>query len=449
MSSTAVTEALASIPPEVIAAARLGRTWPQHWVKFELNKILPPEEGFEEFRRILELPVSLQLQSRPIRSLHAAAVAHAADFREIEPFGEPFVNAPPAVIGAGYHRVLECTTRTSYVASFRDALTRGRSTLVAVDDVMLLDYEGDEYRRIDDELELDSFVFRSEGDAAWVICERDRSRALEVDQAFTLLGPNSFAFGHWIAEYLPKLAVAMGSGVLPPMPVLIDADMARQHRQALELMMPGDTQIIEVQPMQDVHARKLWCAPTLYYAPVLPKINDRFRYDFVAASPKRFASTMQAMLARMMPAIGTTSGDQRIFLARNPATKRQLINQDAIEAIAAQQGFQIVHLETLDFVDQIRLVRSARFVAGPEGSAFFVCFFARSGTRLCILNHPYTELMPTVTALMDALGIESTVLTGPFRREHPDYPYHGDYEISEPAFASFLEEWVGSEATNA
>jgi hypothetical protein len=65
------------------------------------------------------------------------------------------------------------------------------------------------------------------------------------------------------------------------------------------------------------------------------------------------------------------------------------------------------------------------------------------------LNHPYTELMPTVTALMDALGIESTVLTGPFRREHPDYPYHGDYEISEPAFASFLEEWVGSEATNA
>jgi hypothetical protein len=374
MSSTAVTEALASIPPEVIAAARLGRTWPQHWVKFELNKILPPEEGFEEFRRILELPVSLQLQSRPIRSLHAAAVAHAADFREIEPFGEPFVNAPPAVIGAGNHRVLACTTRTSYVASFRDALTRGRSTLVAVDDVMLLDYEGDEYRRIDDELELDSFVFRSEGDAAWVICERDRSRALEVDQAFTLLGPNSFAFRALIAEYLPKLAVAMGSGVLPPMPVLIDADMARQHRQALELMMPGDMQIIEVQPMQDVHARKLWCAPTLYYAPVLPKINDRFRYDFVAASPKRFASTMQSHARAHDACHWDDISDQRIFLARNPATKRQLINQDAIEAIAAQQGFQIVHLEALDFVDQIRLVRSARFVAGPEGSASLSVF---------------------------------------------------------------------------
>jgi hypothetical protein len=53
------------------------------------------------------------------------------------------------------------------------------------------------------------------------------------------------------------------------------------------------------------------------------------------------------------------------------------------------------------------------------------------------LNHPYTELMPTVTALMDALGIESTVLTGAFRREHPDYPYHGDYESASPRSRHF------------
>jgi capsular polysaccharide biosynthesis protein len=211
--------------------------------------------------------------------------------------------------------------------------------------------------------------------------------------------------------------------------------------------MPDGMQIVEVQPMQDVYARKLWCAPALYYAPVLPKINHRFRYDFVAAPPARFARVMQAMLEDMMPSIGTTSGARRIFLARKSANKRKLINREAIEAIAAEQGFEIVSLEDLEFVDQIRLVRSARFVAGPEGSAFFVCFFARPGTRLCILNHPHTELMPTVTALMDALGVESTVVTGPFTREHPDYPYHGDYEIDEQAFASFLEQWLGSEAT--
>ena len=237
------------------------------------------------------------------------------------------------------------------------------------------------------------------------------------------------------------IMMAMRSG-MPSLPVLIDAGMAAQHRQSLELIKPIDMEIIEVQPMQDVYARKLWCAPTLYYAPVLPKMNERFHYDFVAAAPARFAAAMRAMLERMLPDIGSVSGERRIFLARKPENKRKLVNREAIEGIAQRHGFEVVYLEDLAFIDQIRLVRSARFVAGPEGSAFFVCFFAQPGTRLCILNHPHTALMPTVTALLDALGVASTVVTGPFHREHPDYPYHGDYEISEGRFESFLEGWI-------
>jgi len=437
-----VSEVLSSISADVIAAARLGRTWPQLWIKQELNKSLSPQEGFAEFRNILGLPASLQLQTKPIRSLRAAASTHASDFLEIEPAGEPFVNLPSRIIGQGDHRTLTGNARSMYVAAFPNAITRGRSGLIGIQDFVLLDYEGDEYHRIDDEIELDSAVFRSERDSAWVITDGDASHALHIDQGFTLLGPNSFAFGHWLVEYLPKLVIAMESGLLPTIPVLIDAGMARQHRQALELLLPAGFDIIEVRPMQDVRARKLWCAPTVAYHPILARINERFRYDFIAAPPQRFARIVQAMFERMAPAIGSASGAERIYLGRKPGSHRKMQNYEAIEAIARRHGFAQVYLEDLEFVDQLRLMRSARFLAGPDGSAFFMTFFARPGTKLCILNHPHTAVMPTVTALTDAVGVESTVLTGPFHREDPDYPNHADYEIDEHAFASLLDVWL-------
>jgi capsular polysaccharide biosynthesis protein len=433
---------LSSISADVIGAARLGRTWPQLWIKQELNKSLSPLEGFEEFRSTLGLPASMRLERKPIRSLRAAALTHASDYLEVEPGGEAFVNLPPRVIGQGDHRVLSGVMRSMYVAAFQEATTRGRSGFIGLQDFVLLDFEGDEYQRIDDEIELDSMVFHSERDSAWFITDGDASRALHIDQGFSLLGPNSFAFGHWLVEYLPKVMIAIQSGLLPTIPMLIDAGMARQHRQMLELLLPSGADIIEVRPMQDVHARKLWCAPTVAYHPILARINQRFRYDYIAGPPIRFARIVQAMLERMVPVIGPASGANRLYLARKPGSHRKMVNREEIEAIAARYGFDRVYLEDFDFVDQLKLLRSARFLVGPDGSAFFTAFFSRPGTRLCILNHPHTALMPTVTALADALGLESTVLTGPFYREDPDYPNHADYEIDEQAFASFLEHWL-------
>jgi capsular polysaccharide biosynthesis protein len=437
-----VSEVLSSISADVIAAARLGRTWPQLWIKQELNKSLPPREGFEEFRRVVGLAPSTALELKPIRSLAAMALTHASDYLELEPAGERFVNAPPRVVGQGDERTLACTARSMYVAAFTGASMRGRSGLIGIDDVVLLDYEGDEYDRIDDEIELDSAVFRSEHDAAWIIADGDASRTLFIDEGFSLLGANSYAFGHWLTEYVPKLVIALQSGILPPVPILIDAGMARQHRQLLELLVPAGMDIIEVPPMHDVHAGRLWCAPTVHYHPVLARVNERFRYDFVASPPARYAGIFRTMLERMMPVVGPSSGTARIYLARKPGSHRKLVNRERIEAAAGRYGFDRVYLEDLDFVDQVRLLRSARFLVGPDGSAFFTAYFSRPGTKLCILNHPHTALMPTVTAPAEELGLASTVLTGPFTREDPDYPNHADYEIDEETFASFLETWL-------
>jgi hypothetical protein len=62
-----------------------------------------------------------------------------------------------------------------------------------------------------------------------------------------------------------------------------------------------------------------------------------------------------------------------------------------------------------------------------------------------MLNHPHTEYLTTVTAMLDAMGMDSSILTGPFRRVDPnDYLHHSDYEIDVGAFSEFLRGWCGN-----
>ena len=435
---------LAGFAAEDIAMARRGRTWPMLFVKQALAE-LPAEQAYAEFASALQRPSGSALVRKQLLGIHPFAQEHAAFLQELEPGGEPFVNLPPRVIGEGDQRVLNGQLRPTYLAAFDGVTTRGRSQLIETKDAALLDFENEELARIDDVVELDSAVFRRDGDAVWVIDEPN-AESLQIEQCFSLLGPNSFAFGHWIVEYLPRIWLAQASGLMPRVPVLIDQDMPRQHREALELLLSPGTDIIEIKPMQRVEVGRLWFAPLFYYRPIYPQFNRRFRYDFAIVPPDRFRRIMLGMIDRLSGAIGPdpACADTKIYLARKAGGRRKLVNHEVIESIAQANGFRHVFLEDLGFVEQLRLIRSADYLLGPEGSAFFLGFFARPGTRIAILNHRHTEYLTTVTALLEKMEMDCTVLTGPFQRVDPeDYLHHSDYRIEPEELEEFLRGWCG------
>jgi hypothetical protein len=121
------------------------------------------------------------------------------------------------------------------------------------------------------------------------------------------------------------------------------------------------------------------------------------------------------------------------------------VNVAAIEAAARERGFSIVYPEDLDFAEQVRLVRQARFITGPDGSAiYFLSWFAQPGTKLCSLTHDHTIGLPVLTGLLSAVGIDVTILTGPRVQIDPEYPDFADYTIDEAGFCEFLDQWLGS-----
>ncbi|MGC2412138.1 MAG: glycosyltransferase family 61 protein [Stellaceae bacterium] len=402
-------------------------------------------KGFAIYRQTVTRHAGARLGARPLESQLAFAKARAAAFTELAPAGEAFIIRPPRVIGPGDHRPLSGSTRSFYIACLADAHIRGRSEVIDVGECSLLDFQGLELSRIDDELEFDSAVFHRTNDTVYDIIPGSDADSTEVDEAFTLLGAHTDFFGHWMCEYLPRYVAAVLSGGVPPVPVLIDAHMPRPHRQALELMLVDPIPIIEIAAFATVSVCRLWCAPNLSYRPLHERVNERFKWDYLASAPLRDAPVLEEMSRRADLALGNKSGPGRVFLAREDFRHRKLVNCAAIETIAKRRGFALVYPEDLDFVEQVRLVRTARFVIAPEGSALFLTFFARPGLRLCILNHPLTEALALYEGPLAEKAVDITVLTGPEVKKGHELPQDSDYRIDETGFSDFLDGWLAGD----
>jgi capsular polysaccharide biosynthesis protein len=432
------------IPADLVAAAAAGNLAS----KLLLLRRAGLHEAFSAYRCLLRLPDSLVLEPRWLAGLRAiAAHRQPGVFHEIAPAGEPFTIPPPRVIGDGNQHVLTGNSRSVFVACLNDARVRGRSALIDVDDVSLLDYQGNELTRLDDRLDFDPAIFAWHGDEVWTIVPRDADDVVVIDEAFMLLGCHTNAFGHWMWEYLPQFIVASMSGRLPPMPVLIDSalhgGLEPTHRQALLAMLPPDTELIELPLYSTMRVRRLWCAPSLMHMPIFEAMNDRFRWDYLASPPARFVPVIQEMARRAEAFFGSAPGEhQRVFLARPDGGHRRLVNRAVIEAVAEARGFFVIRTETLDFAAQVRLLRGARFVVGPEGSAFFLAFFSRPSARIWLLDHAHTAGLPLLTGLFEAIGLDAMVSTGRYVRVDPDWPHFSDYEIDETAFARLLDTWL-------
>jgi hypothetical protein len=400
------------------------------------------EKGFAIYRQTVTRHAGTRLCARLLESQFAFAINRSAAFTELAPAGEVFTVEPPRVIGPGNHRPLIASTRSFYLACLADARIRGRSEVIDTGDCSLVDFQGLELSRIDDELEFDPAIFHCPEYTVYDIAPDRDADSTQFDQAFTLLGAHTDFFGHWMWEYLPRYVAAVLSRGLPPVPVLIDAHMPRSHRQALELVLPGPIPVIEIPAFAAVSVRRLWCAPNLMYMPLHEKSNDRFFSDYVASPPMRFAPVIQEMTKRADLALGNGGGPERVFLARKDFRHRKLVNRAAIETIAKQHGFALAYTEDLEFIEQVRLLRNAHFVIAPEGSALFLTFFARAGLRLCILNNPETEGLAVYDGLLAGMGVDITVVTGPEVKKHHELANYSDYRIDETRFCRFLDGWL-------
>lgn len=68
---------------------------------------------------------------------------------------------------------------------------------------------------------------------------------------------------------------------------------------------------------------------------------------------------------------------RKIWLSRSKFHGGKVVNENKIEKIISEWGWEIVHPELISLQDQLKAVHSARYIAGFDGSAFYSSLLSR------------------------------------------------------------------------
>ena len=410
--------------------------------KQDVSRDFGVEAAFEACRQGLEVPHLDVLRKRPVRSMFDAARTSSSAYVALSESIGPFTAPPLRVIGENDQKPFHGMGRHYYIACFEDCMIRGRSAAVYHHGTVLVDFEGEERARLPDNPEYDPGILYAEGDSFWTMEPDEAADIPEIEEAFMLTGGHTKDFGHWVTEYVPKIAMAALAG-LKPMPVLIDRQMPKTSRQSLDVFMSGRTETYVVPYLAPLRVKRLWVASNPMYMGFYPTIWNDNTWMSMSAPLQSYARLL-AELRRLgnFEALAPTGAD-RVYLARKATRRKKLLENHAdVEALMERQGFKVLYPEDLSFIDQIRHVYHAKCIAGPEGSNMLLALFGKPGARILTLSSPHTFPLSDLNSCYSSIGLDYTVFTGPFTARDDDWLFWSGYRIDVEALAQFLGQWA-------
>jgi hypothetical protein len=340
---------------------------------------------------------------------------------------------------------MPATPRAFFFSILADVVVSSTSNILLAGGRALLDFQSDELERVPLNLDVDPIVLSADDDSVTVLNGYAPAPRPRVDEAFSLVGVHSGVFGHWMIEFLPKLWACLQRSSFESVPILIDEQMPIQHREALEIFAGPHHPIIILKPRESVHIGLLWCCSMPVYLPLGRQPGAQYVPGLKALDTKAFA----ALLQKQGGAVDSVAGPiqepkRRLYLKRKSTQKRKLVNGEEVERWFLEHGFDSVDFSDVPFRDQVRLMRDAEFVVGPDGSAFYMVLFARPGTRIGLLTHKYFDDFEWYPQLCRELHHYHCVLTGELVREDPMYRQFSDYKIDLRKLPLFFDQLASS-----
>ncbi len=243
-----------------------------------------------------------------------------------------------------------------------------------------------------------------------------------------LAGPGVQVYGHWLAEYLPRLGLLAAAGHnIHTLSYLLPANLPGFAREWLRLLGIGKRQIVPYDAgTEQVSVESLLLPTTLH--------------NGVRGSPVwRAAADVLADLMTTRHGDDAAAQPARIYLSRRGAhSARNLVNRAAIEAQAAQAGYVVLEPEAMPLAEQWRLFRGARVIIGEYGSALHGSLFTPSGTIIGALRADAVQPGFIQSAMGEGLGHPTGYLFGRVLMQDPGNALRYDYEIDQADFHSCL-----------
>lgn len=175
---------------------------------------------------------------------------------------------------------------------------------------------------------------------------------------------DSGVYYHWMLDVLPRIHLLNKCGITPDYYLINGGRQSPFQRTTLAALGVPEERIIPSHDQLHIQAKEL-------VIPGFTKgIRAKWACDFLKA---------ELMVKR---GIAPVKGFERLYISREHARKRKLVNEEEVMGVLSKYGFRKVILESMPLTEQIRIFASAKVVAGPHGAGFTNLVFSNPGTKV-------------------------------------------------------------------
>ncbi|WP_293062938.1 tetratricopeptide repeat protein [Okeania sp. SIO2B3] len=227
-----------------------------------------------------------------------------------------------------------------------------------------------------------------------------------------LSGLSGNVYFHWMVDILPRIEILRRNGINFEQIdwFLINSTKQPFQQETLRILGIPEDKIIESDRHPYIQAKKL----------IVPSFSGHLAW----AERWVLEFHRQVFLNRSISTVfkdgfkqkenknnQVISYPERIYISRNKAKYRRVINEEKLIDLLSQYGFITIELETLSVVEQVALFANAKVIVSPHGSGLTNIMFCRPDTTVVELVSP-NYIKHYYWAIAQQLGLKCYYLVG-------------------------------------
>ncbi|QEW20766.1 Capsular polysaccharide biosynthesis protein [Marinibacterium anthonyi] len=410
-------------------------------LKTRLKAGAGPNQAFRLYRDTLMPGPGVSLRRQPLVTLRERAETEALALHVVHEGGREIASQPPDHLGAPLMAPpLKGRSRKVFVACFANATVHARSSAVRMSDgIFAFDLQPGELGRIPVNMAFDPVVFDQTGTDFQCIDDQRHTTRLHLPEAFSLLGCDTVAFGHWIGEQFQHYVLARQFPDVARVPILIDQGIPEQHKQSIVAFCGPDHPIIEVPRYLRVQADRMWVACNWFYSPKLMVTDKGADPNALVVPSADVAPILRAAMEDLDRLHDLPPARDAVFITRDPERYRHISNQAEITGMLEAAGYRTIRPEHLSFVDQVRTYRGASRIVVQSGSAMLGLIMCRPGTKIRLLTHGMQPFGAILGDFFHQMDLDLRMIVGQTVDHDRVYSDKSSYRIDPALLADVIE----------
>lgn len=233
-----------------------------------------------------------------------------------------------------------------------------------------------------------------------------RKPAVVKGKAAVISTAGASVYYHWMLDIVPRFLMLKDNDMLQGVEHFIWTNNGLPfQQQVFELLGVEKQKIINPAQEQQFHVQ----VEKLVVPSLLSELNKVNAYE--CGLLRKF----------LMPfAADPPVSGKRIYISRQKAGTRYIVNEEELFRLLKPLGFVFVEMETLSLREQIGLFVKAEIIVGAHGSAFTNIVFSMPGTKL-------VDILPETNIVSCFYGIAGQLGIGYFGYMDKAVPVNGSY----------------------